>query len=243
MVTGAAYGIGAAYCRALADEGSRIALVDIDAQAIEDRTAELEKAGAEVLGAVADVTDLAALEAVRHKVVARWGQIHGLVNNAAMFATVPMNRGGYDSIDVAEWDKMMAVNVKGTWLATRAFVPAMKGYGKIVNISSGVALKGVSGRIHYVASKAAVLGITRTLASELGGDGIRVNCIAPGNTLSEANPDDETRAMRDKAAKSRALSRTQLPEDLLGAVLFFLSPASDFITGQTLVVDGGDIMH
>jgi NAD(P)-dependent dehydrogenase (short-subunit alcohol dehydrogenase family) len=118
-----------------------------------------------------------------------------------------------------------------------------RGYGKIINISSGTALKGSASRIHYVTSKAGVLGFTRTLALELGKDGIRVNCVAPGSTLSEEDPDEKVVEMRTRAAEERALKRVQKPEDLLGAIVFFASPDSDFITGQTLVVDGGACMH
>jgi 3-oxoacyl-[acyl-carrier protein] reductase len=139
----------------------------------------------------------------------------------------------------------MAVNVKGVWLASKAVIPQMREreYGKIINISSGTALKGTSGRIHYVASKAAVLGMTRTLASEVGSDNICVNAVAPGSTLSEDNPSDDILKRRSDAAKARPLKRVQMPSDLVGAVVFFASPASDFITGQTLVVDGGSHMH
>lgn len=162
-----------------------------------------------------------------------------------MFATVPMSQAPFDKIEPAEWDRMMAVNLKGTWLACRAVVPHMRehSYGKIINISSGTALKGSDSRIHYVTSKAGILGFTRTLARELGGDGICVNCVAPGSTLSEADPDEKVKSMRAGAAASRALKRVQTPEDVVGAVLFFASADSDFITGQTLVVDGGSCMH
>jgi 3-oxoacyl-[acyl-carrier protein] reductase len=243
VVTGGGHGIGAAYCRALAASGARVVPLDLDGAAAHGIAKELEANGAQALGAAADVTDLGALTAVADAVVERWGVVHGLINNAAIFATIPMARGGYGTIDEREWDRMMAVNVKGTWLAVRAFVPAMRGYGKIVNISSATSLKGPAGRLHYVSSKAAILGMTKTLARELGGEGVRVNCIAPGSTLSEADPDERTRKQRAAAAQTRPLARIQTPEDLVGAALFFLSPLSDFITGQTLVVDGGAHMH
>ena len=130
-------------------------------------------------------------------------------------------------------------------VVARAAVPHMRarGYGKIINISSGTALKGSASRIHYVTSKAGVLGFTRTLAQELGKDGICVNCVAPGSTLSEENPSEGIVKMRSAAAADRALKRLQKPEDLVGAIVFFASAESDFITGQTLVVDGGACMH
>jgi 3-oxoacyl-[acyl-carrier protein] reductase len=156
-----------------------------------------------------------------------------------------MSRAPFDEIDPAEWDRMMAVNLRGTWLACRAVVPHMRkqGYGKIINISSGTALKGSSSRIHYVTSKAGILGFTKTLAQEVGKDNICVNCVAPGSTLSEENPDEGIIRMRTAATATRALQRVQKPEDLVGAVAFFASADSDFITGQTLVVDGGSAMH
>ena len=151
----------------------------------------------------------------------------------------------FEEISRDEWTKMMDVNVAGTWLACKAVVPEMRknGYGKIINISSGVVFKGVPLRVHYVASKAAIIGFTRTLARELGADNITVNCIAPGGTLSEENPTREMLEARQKKTGDRAIKRVQVPEDLAGAIAFFASTDSDFITGQTLVVDGGSAMH
>jgi 3-oxoacyl-[acyl-carrier protein] reductase len=177
--------------------------------------------------------------------VEHFGRIDILVNNAAIFATVPMSRSPYDQITIDEWDRMMSVNVKGSWLASRAVIPYMReqGYGKIINISSSTSIKGSPSRIHYVTSKAAILGFTKTLANEVGKDNICVNCVAPGSTLSEENPDEGILKMRADAASVRALKRVQTPDDLTGAILFFACADSDFITGQTLVVDGGNCLH
>jgi 3-oxoacyl-[acyl-carrier protein] reductase len=245
IVTGAAHGIGRAYVRRLAEEGARTVIADLDADAAEQAAAELTGGGAESLPVRVDITDADSLAAMVDQVLRRWGRIDGLVNNAAMFSVVPMSRSPFDEIDPAEWDAMMRVNLTGTWLACRAVVPAMRanGAGKIVNISSGTALKGSASRIHYVTSKAGILGFTRTLARELGPDNITVNCVAPGSTLSEESPSEEVLAMRRGGAGDRALRRVQHPEDLVGAVAFFVSADSDFITGQTLVVDGGSMMH
>jgi 3-oxoacyl-[acyl-carrier protein] reductase len=171
----------------------------------------------------------------------QFGHIDILVNNAAIFATIPMNRGGIDSIDPAEWDRMMAVNLKGLFFCCRAVLPSMRKQksGKIVNISSGTALNGSAGRIHYVTSKAGVIGFTRCLAREVGDDNINVNAIAPGSTLSEDNPSEDVIKMRSARVSDRALKRVQLPKDLVGTVLFLSSPLSDFMTGQTVAVDGG----
>ena len=245
IVTGGGHGIGKAYALGLAREGARLVIAEIDAAAGEAVAADLAQQRFPATAVRTDVADPASVEAMARRAVAAYGGIDVLVNNAAIFATVPMSRAPFDQIEVEEWDRMMAVNLRGTWLACRAVVPHMRarGYGKIINISSGTALKGSASRIHYVTSKAGVLGFTRTLAREVGKDGIRVNCLVPGNTLAEESPDESTVRMRTAAAEERALKRVQHPEDLVGAVVFFASAESDFITGQSLVVDGGAFMH
>jgi 3-oxoacyl-[acyl-carrier protein] reductase len=241
IVTGGGHGIGKFYARRLADEGARVVIAEIDGKAAESVAARIPGS----LALRTDVSDPASVEAMAAKTLERFGRIDVLVNNAAIFATIPMSRSPFDQIDPAEWDRMMAVNLRGTWLAVRAVIPQMRKqqYGKIINISSGTALKGSASRIHYVTSKAGILGFTRTLAMEVGKDNICVNCIAPGSTLSEENADEALVKYRQAAASTRALQRMQTPEDLVGAVAFFASSDSDFITGQTLVVDGGAHMH
>jgi 3-oxoacyl-[acyl-carrier protein] reductase len=245
IVTGGGHGIGKAYAHRLAEEGAKIVIAEIDGAAAERIAAELQRAGFEALGLRTDVAEGASVEEMARRTLERFGRIDILVNNAAVFATVPMSRAPFDQIDPGEWDRMMAVNLRGTWLASRAVIPHMRkqGYGKIINISSGTALKGSASRIHYVTSKAGILGFTKSLAQEVGKDNICVNCVAPGSTLSEENPDEALVRYRQAAASSRALQRMQTPEDLVGAVAFFASSDSDFITGQTLVVDGGSCMH
>jgi 3-oxoacyl-[acyl-carrier protein] reductase len=240
IVTGGGHGIGKAYAKRLAEEGAKLVVAEIDGAAAERVAAEV--AG---LAVRTDVADEASVQAMAVKAVERFGRIDVLVNNAAIFATVPMSRAPFDQIDPAEWDRMMAVNLRGAWLACRAVIPQMRkqGHGKIINISSGTALKGSASRIHYVTSKAGIIGFTKTLAMEVGKDNICVNCIAPGSTLSEENADQALVKYRQAAAATRALQRMQKPEDLVGAVAFFASSDSDFITGQTLVVDGGAHMH
>jgi len=245
IVTGGGHGIGRAYAQRLVEEGARIVIAELDGEAGERVAAALAGAGHQAHAIRTDVADKASVEAMASGAVRRFGRIDGLVNNAAVFATVPMSRSPFDQIAIEEWDRMMAVNLRGTWLASCAVIPQMRrqGHGKIINISSGTALKGASGRIHYVTSKAGILGFTRTLAMEVGGDNICVNCIAPGSTLSEENPAESVVRMRTQAADTRVLKRVQTPSDLTGALVFFLSEDSDFITGQTLVVDGGAYMH
>lgn len=245
IVTGAGHGIGKEYANRLAQEGAGVLLADIDGTAAEERAAELRDAGLNAVGVRVDVRDEHDLTAMAATAVDSFGRIDVLVNNAALFATIPMSRAPFHEIEIEEWDRMMAINLRGPWLASRAVFPVMRDqhYGKIINISSATALKGSASRIHYVASKAGVLGFTKTLAREVGPFGITVNCIAPGSTLSEESPDAQTLAMRKSGANDRAIQRVQVPEDLAGAVVFLSSSNSDFITGQTLVVDGGSYLH
>jgi 3-oxoacyl-[acyl-carrier protein] reductase len=245
VVTGAGHGIGKAYARRLAEEGAAVVIAELDGAAARSAADEMKAAGLNALAAPTDVADAAATDAMAKAAVDAFGRIDILVNNAAIFNTVPMSRVPFDQISPSEWDKMMAVNLGGIWNACRAVVPSMRAnrYGKIVNISSSTVFERTGTRIHYVTSKAGVIGFTRTLAVELGPEGICVNCIAPGSTLSEENPDENTVRFRSAAAASRALARLQKPEDLVGAVAFFASLDSDFITGQTLVVDGGSVFH
>ena len=246
IVTGGGHGIGKAYCRAFAEAGARVVPADIDGPAAEKAAAEIRgKSEGAALAIRADVSDEASTKQMAKNVLDRFGRIDILVNNAAIFATIPMNRGGIETIDPAEWDRLMAVNLKGLFFCSRAALPTMRAQksGKIINISSSTVFAGSAGRIHYVTSKACVIGFTRTLAREVGDDNIQVNAIAPGSTLSEENPTDEIVRFRGLQVQNRALKRVQLPADLVGAVLFLASPLSDFMTGQTLSVDGGAVMR
>lgn len=243
IVTGGGHGIGRAYCEEVARRGGSVVVADVDGAAA-DRVAGSIGTGS-AIATETDVADLRSCRAAVAAATAAFGHVDGLVNNAALFSRIPVNRGRFDEIDPDEWDRVMEVNVKGTWHMCLATVPSMeeRGYGKIVNVSSGTALKGSAGRSHYVTSKAAVLGLTKSLAWELGASGIRVNAVAPGNTLSEVDPDDETLRRRRAAANRRALPHVETPEDLVGTVCYLLSRDSDFVTGQTIVVDGGGHMH
>ena len=245
IITGGGHGIGKAYAKRLAEEGAKIVIAELDGEAATAVAAELVAKGHQAIAVQTDVASESSANNMAAQAIAQFGRIDILVNNAAIFATIPMSRSPFDQITVDEWDRMMSVNMKGTWLSSRAVVPQMRkqAYGKIINVSSGTALKGSPSRIHYVTSKAGILGFTKTLANEVGRDGICVNCVAPGSTLSEENPHEDILKMRAQAANARALKRVQTPEDLTGAVVFFASADSDFITGQTLVVDGGSCMH
>jgi 3-oxoacyl-[acyl-carrier protein] reductase len=245
IITGGGHGIGRAYARRLAAEGAAIVIAELDASAGDAVAKELEESGFRAISVPTDVADQAGTEAMARRAVQEFGKIDILVNNAAVFATVAMSRLGFDQIDPEEWDKLMAVNLRGTWFACRAVVPYMRmqRYGKIINVSSGTYLEGSPTRIHYVTSKAGIIGFTRTLARELGKDNICVNAIVPGSTLSEEDPDESILQMRSGPVERRALKRVQRPEDLVGTIAFFASSDSDFITGQSLVVDGGAVMQ
>lgn len=242
IVTGGGHGIGKAYCLGFAKSGSRVVIADIDKAAAEQVTAQIEQERKlEALAVHTDVSDERSAKEMCAAALQRFGRIDVLINNAAIFATIPMNRGRIETIDPQEWDRLMAVNLRGLFFCCRAVLPAMRTQksGKIINIASGTVFAGSPGRIHYVTSKAATIGFSRTLAREVGGDNITVNVLAPGNTLSEENPTEETIRLRQSSAGLRALKRIQLPSDVVGAMLFLASPLSDFMTGQTVNVDGG----
>ncbi|WP_395104019.1 SDR family NAD(P)-dependent oxidoreductase [Actinomadura sp. SCN-SB] len=245
IVTGGGHGIGRAYCHRLAAEGAAVTIAELDAAAAEAVCEEIGDAGGTALAVPTDVADEDGVGRMVERSLAEFGRIDGLVNNAAIFATVPMSRVGIGELSVEEWDRMMAVNLRGTFLTCRAVLPAMRrqGSGRIVNISSGTALSGSPSRLHYVTSKAGVLGFTRSLAREVGPYGITVNAVAPGSTLSEKEPDERVLELRRRRVGARALARVQMPGDVVGAVVFFLSEDGAFVTGQTLVVDGGATMH
>ncbi len=242
IVTGAAQGIGKTYAKALAAEGAKVVLTDVLDCSSAALEIETTYKGSETLSLSTDVSDEASAELMVADTLKRFGRIDILVNNAAIFGTlVP---GSFEDIEVAEWDKLMAVNVKGPWLCTKASTPSMRdqGFGKIINIASGTVFKGSPGILHYVSSKGAILAMTRSLSRELGDDGICVNTIAPGLTMSENVLNSEKHmAMRDSNMATRALKRHETPEDLIGALIFLSSDDSNFVTGQCLVVDGGSV--
>ena len=243
LITGAAQGLGASFASALSAQGACVALVDLsDTQGACER---IRLSGGRAIALRADVTRRDEVQAAVNATVQAFGGLDILVNNAALSAALRLCR--MSDITSEQWDQVMAVNVRGTFECMKAAVPLMaeRSYGKIVNIASGTAIKGTPGLLHYVASKGAVISMTRAAARELGAQGIRVNCLAPGLTRSEgvvAHPDWSGEAARSASLVSRALLRDGQPQDLLGSMVFLCSSASDFITGQTLVVDGGSAM-
>jgi 3-oxoacyl-[acyl-carrier protein] reductase len=230
IVTGAAGGLGRVYCRALAEAGYDVVAADVA------RVAEIE--GAAVAIAV-DVSDQASTEAMAAATVDRFGRIDGLVNNAAVYATIV--KKDFDEIPVDEWDRVFAVNVRGSWLCARAVAPTMKAArgGKIVNVSSMTVPTAPPGFAHYVASKAAIVGLTRALARELGPHGIAVNTLTPDYIAFDRDYDNRQPGMAPALAAQRVFAREQQPDDLVGALLFLLGSGSDFVTGQNIWVNGG----
>ena len=242
IITGAGRGLGAVYATALAAEGAKIAAADIiDTASTVD---VVRRAGGEAIGVHCDVTDPEQVRAMVAETVEAFGKVDILVTNAALFADLEFK--SFLEIDEAEWDRVMEVNLRGVFTCVKAVVPEMRrnGYGKIVNISSGTVFKGTPMMLHYVSSKGAVVAFTRALAREVGDAGIRVNALAPGLTMSEeVARKQQWAAIKGANAATRAIQRDAMPEDLIGAMLFLCSADSDFVTGQTLVCDGGSVMH
>mgnify|MGYP001198796576 CR=1 FL=1 len=243
IVTGGALGIGRAYASGFVQEGGKVVVVDINAAAADQAASELIAEGGEAIAVAADVADARQTEEMARITLERFGRIDGLVNNAAL-GGMRMKQAytPIEEIDPEVWDRVITVNLRGTYLCLRAVLPHMKdqNYGKILNISSATFFYGREDFSHYVASKGGVIGLTRSVARETGDFNITVNSIAPGLTASET---DETPMSKYEArVPHRAIKRVEIPEDLIGAAVYFMSADSDFMTGQTLVVDGGIAM-
>jgi 3-oxoacyl-[acyl-carrier protein] reductase len=231
VVTGAASGLGAVYCRELAAAGYTVVGADV---------APVD--GVE-LAVTVDVTHRGQTEELARQVLDRFGRIDALVNNAAVYSSIV--KKPFEEITDAEWDRVMAVNVKGAWLCARAVAPAMRRQrrGKIVNVSSTTVPTAPPGFAHYVASKAAIVGLTRALARELGPDGVCVNTLTPDYIAFDRDYDNRQPEMARALASQRAFAREQTPEDMVGALLFLVGPGSDFVTGQDVWVNGGRVFH
>ncbi len=243
IITGGGKGLGKVYAQEFARVGALVVATDIDGAAAETVAEAIRAEGGKALGLASDVSDVQSVETMAARTLEAFGRIDVLINNASLMSTLP--RRSWLEIPVEEWDAVMAVNVKGLFLCCRAVVPTMtaQGRGKIVNISSSRVWEGIPNRLHYTTSKAGVIGFTRAMAHEVGPLGITVNALTPGYTLSESQIASSTGNYLAAQAEGRAMGRPQHPEDLVGAVMFLSSSASDYMTGQTVNVDGGKAMH
>ena len=243
IITGAAQGIGAAFARGLAAEGAKIVIADVGDGT--ETANSIIRANGSAIYVKTDVSSPEQVKAMVDKTLAEYGKVDILVNNAAIFAKLGAKK--FSEISSAEFDQVMAVNVRGPFECAKAVTPAMiaNGGGKIVNIASSTVFKGVPDLLHYVSSKGAVVAMTRCLARELGGHKINVNAIAPGLTMSDGvlGQPDYTQEYIVNNMNGRAHKRKQVPDDLVGAMVFLCSSDSDFMTGQTMAVDGGNVMH
>jgi 3-oxoacyl-[acyl-carrier protein] reductase len=243
IVTGAGQGIGRAYAHRLIREGAKVVVAELNEATGKAVAEELLARGGRALSVRTDVADEASCREMAAATVRQFGRIDVLVNNAAVFATIKMKP--FWELSVAEWDQLMAVNARGVWLASKAVVPQMRtqGSGRIINISSGVVFMGRPHYLHYVASKGAVLAMTRAMARELGDHGITVNCITPGATYTEVPRETVTPEQKEAITRMLCLKRPEEPKDLEGTVVFLASDDAAFITGQTINVDGGLNFH
>lgn len=242
IVTGGANGMGRAYVEALAQEGAQVIIADLDESAGNELAASLMGAGSEVISLTIDVSEWTDVERMARETVDRFGRIDGLVNNAAFYLRPhAMARVHFELIPLDEWDRMMSINLRGAFLCCRSVVPFMKlqRAGKIINVTSSAIFYGAAFAAHYVTSKAGIIGLTRSLARELGDYGININAIAPGFTMSIEDPGESVLENNARRIEARSIKREQLPIDSVGSMIYLLSSDSDFMTGHTMVVDGG----
>ena len=243
VVTGAGQGIGRAYAHRFVREGAKVVVAELNETKGKAVAEEIAAAGGEALFVQTDVAEEASCQEMAASTVRQFGRLDVLVNNAAVFSTITMKP--FWELTVAEWDRLMAVNVRGVWLASKAVVDQMRrqGGGRIINISSGVIFMGRPNYLHYVASKGAVFAMTRAMARELGDFGITVNTITPGATYTEVPRGTVTPEQRDAMLRAMCIKHPEEPKDLVGTVVFLASDDAAFITGQTINVDGGMNFH
>jgi 3-oxoacyl-[acyl-carrier protein] reductase len=240
IVTGAGQGIGRELARQFAAAEAIVVVADLDFAKAEAVIKEIKEVGGAGLAVRVDVADESSVVAMVDAVIEKWGRVDVLINNASIFAT--LEKRPFDEIPLAQWEQVLKVNVTGPYLGARAVAAHMRkaGFGRIINVSSDAVTRGTVNYLHYVTSKSAVIGMTNSLARELGGHGITVNCVRPGSVATEVdravNP---TAEVRERAASAQCIPRGMVPTDLVGIMLFLATPASAFITGQTIACDGG----
>jgi 3-oxoacyl-[acyl-carrier protein] reductase len=245
IITGAAHGIGKAYARRFAEEGAHVVIADIDSEGAQAAAQILAEAGYSAWARATDVTNYENVQGLVHETLNKFGRIDVLLNNAAIYVTQKLWKGPMEELDLAEWDRVMEVNLKGVFLCSKAVIPILKQQrsGKIINIASGTFFSGSGNMPHYTTAKGGVVALTRVMARQLGQWGINVNCMTPGSTMSEDDVTEEVLKRREGSVDKRAFKRVETPADIVGTALFLASSDSDFITGQLLVVEGGGIMY
>jgi len=242
IITGAGQGIGRSCAHAFAEAGAIPIVAELNGQNAHKVASEIEANGGKSLAVQTDVGDEKSVAAMVTRTLDTFGRIDVLINNAALFSVLP--RRGFEDIPLDEWNRVMHVNITGSYLCARAVTPAMReaGQGRIINISSGTVPQGKTGLMHYVTSKAAIVGMTRVMARELGDDNINVNAVMPGYTETEVEHAGISDVGRQAVQNIRILKRREIPDDLIGTLVFLASPASSFITGQSIACCGGEVM-
>lgn len=239
VITGAGQGIGRVFAQGFAECGAKVVIAELNAEAGEATAQAIRDAGGTAIAITTNVADEVSTLALAKSTLDEFGRIDVLINNAGIFSTIQMRP--FTDIPIDEWNKVLHVNITGVFLTTRAVVPAMKGqkFGRVINISSAAVNMGRPGYLHYIASKSAVIGMSRSMARELGADGITVNSILPGATETEIERATVTPQQKQAMLAMRCVSREETPDDLLGTALFLASDESAFLTGQSLTIDGG----
>lgn len=237
-ITGAAGGLGRSFALSFAEHGARVLIADINTAGLLETEELLRDLGADVISAELDVTSRSSCDSVAQLAQSKFGGIDTLINNAAMYGG--LERKAFTEIDENVWDNVMQINVKGVWLMTRSMTPLMQANnsGSIINVASATVFSGSSQWMHYVASKGAVIAMTRVMATELGENNIRANALAPGFTLTQASHELIDNAENYGVARA-PLRRNAQPDDITGSALYLASRLSEFMTGQTLIIDGG----
>jgi 3-oxoacyl-[acyl-carrier protein] reductase len=245
IITGAGHGLGKAYAKRFAPEGATIVIGEIDAQAGDRVADEIREDGGEAWARPTDCSQWDSVQGLMNETVDRYGRIDILLNNAAIYEHDKLWKGPLEDLPLEEWDRLMAVNLRGVFMCCKAVIPIMKAQrrGKIINIASGTFFHGTGDMPHYTTSKGGIIAMTRVLSKQLGDWNINVNCFTPGSTMSEENVTDAVLKRRQNSAGSRAFKRIEKPEDVTGTALFLASSDSDFMTGQVLVIEGGGILH